>query len=357
MSTCSWVAYAPRTFRATSPGENSLRVKTRSDTTKSVRSRNATCLRTNRATVSATLPLSAHGVNGRSLTRRGTVRWPLLFLASRAYSDAAHFGMSATEWRGGGAQRWREPHRRKMSKQIRKPGKASARHWPDTPPTRTGEATMGVVVRELATQHVAYMRYVGPYGPRGIPELWMRLRRWMDTRGLEVASTVRLGIAYDDAGITEPAKCSYDACVVVSAGFAADRWVNLNDVTGGRYAVAAFRGTAHQIEGAWHEVFAEWLPDSGYQPDDRACFEIYRGASPAGSKAGAFRDRLRALARTGHAHALGAAAHPADAARASEVARVPIRLIGNAEVRECGGWISPGQRRPIPAMMRHTVRR
>jgi AraC family transcriptional regulator len=209
--------------------------------------------------------------------------------ATFARAFRAHFGMSATEWRGGGAQRWREPHRRKMSKQIRKPGKASARHWPDTPPTRTGEATMGVVVRELATQHVAYMRYVGPYGPRGIPELWMRLRRWMDTRGLEVASTVRLGIAYDDAGITEPAKCSYDACVVVSAGFAADRWVNLNDVTGGRYAVAAFRGTAQQIEGAWHEVFAVWLPDSGYQPDDRACFEIYRGASPAGSKGGAFR--------------------------------------------------------------------
>ena len=148
---------------------------------------------------------------------------------------------------------------------------------------------MGVVVRELATQHVAYMRYVGPYGAQGIPELWTRLRRWMETRGLEVASTVRLGVAYDDAGVTEPAQCSYDACVVVPEAFAADRWVNLMDVPGGRYAVSAFHGTAHQIEGAWHQVFANWLPESRYQPDDRTCFEIYRGAPPSGSRTGTFR--------------------------------------------------------------------
>jgi AraC family transcriptional regulator len=209
--------------------------------------------------------------------------------ATFARAFRARFGMSASEWRRGGAERWREPYLRKMSKQIGKPGKASDRRRRDTPPIHRREATMGVVVRELATQHVAYMRYVGPYGPRGIPELWARLRRWMDTRGLEVASTVRLGVAYDDAGVTEPAKCSYDACVVVPEGFAGDRWVNLKDVPGGRYAVTAFHGTPHQIEGAWHQVFAEWLPESGYQPDDRACFEIYRGAPPSGSGTGAFR--------------------------------------------------------------------
>jgi AraC family transcriptional regulator len=39
-----------------------------------------------------------------------------------------------------------------------------------------------------------------------------------------------------------------------------------------------------------------WLPDSGYQPDDRACLEIYRGAPTAG-KAGAFRCELCLPAR------------------------------------------------------------
>ena len=208
--------------------------------------------------------------------------------ATFARAFRAHFGMSATEWRRGGARRWSRRHLRKLSKQNSKSGKASAPRRPDTPPIRAGEATMGVVVKELTAQHVAYMRYVGPYGARGIPELWMRLRRWMDTRGLEVASTDRLGVAHDDAGITEPANCSYDACVVVPSAFAADRWVNLMDVSGGRYAVTTFHGTAHQIERAWHEVFAAWLPDSGYQPDDRACFEIYRGVPPADATNGVF---------------------------------------------------------------------
>jgi AraC family transcriptional regulator len=216
------------------------------------------------------------------------------FSSAATFARAFHarFGMSATEWRRGGAERWRAQQLRKRGKQPRKEGKARARRRSDTPPTHNREGTMSVIVRELPMHHVAYMRYVGPYGPRGIPELWMRLRRWMGTRGLELASTVRLGIAYDDAGITEPAKCSYDACVVVPRDFAADRWVNLMDVPAGRYAVAAFHGTANEIEGAWQRVFERWLPDSGYQPDDRACFEIYRGSPETESKAGAFRCEL-----------------------------------------------------------------
>jgi AraC family transcriptional regulator len=141
----------------------------------------------------------------------------------------------------------------------------------------------------LPAQHVAYMRYVGPYGARGIPELWTRLRRWMATRDLDLADTIRLGVSYDDAGITEPAKCSYDACVVVPPGFSADRWVNLMDVPGGKFALAPFRGTANEIEGAWERVFSAWLPASGFQPDDRACVEIYRGAPLEDGKAGIFR--------------------------------------------------------------------
>lgn len=212
--------------------------------------------------------------------------------ATFARAFRARFGMSATEWRRGGAERWRSRRlMRKTGKQIRNPGKAQGRRRSDTSPTRTREGKMTVIVRDLPEYHVAYMRYAGPYGARGIPELWMGLRRWMGTRDLDLAATTRLGIAYDDAGITEPAKCSYDACVVVPRDFIADRWVNLKDIPGGKYAVALFHGTPHEIESAWERVFAGWLPDSGYQPDDRACLEIYRGA-PARGKAGSFRCEL-----------------------------------------------------------------
>ena len=151
---------------------------------------------------------------------------------------------------------------------------------------------MSVSVRTLPVQHVAYMRYVGPYGAQGIPELWARFRTWMSTRGVGPENRITLGVAYDDASITAAEQCRYDACVVVPPDFTPDRWVNLMDVAGGAYAVAAFVGSAHEIEGVWDRVFSAWLPASGYQPDDRPCFELYRGDPSVDPKAKTFRAEL-----------------------------------------------------------------
>jgi AraC family transcriptional regulator len=136
---------------------------------------------------------------------------------------------------------------------------------------------MSIQVRTLPEQHVVYMRYVGPYGAHGIPELWKRFQQWMQARDLATADAIKLGVAYDDPSITAAEKCRYDACLVVPRDFPPDRWVNAGDVPGGRYAVTEFRGTAREIQGVWDRVFSAWLPGSGYQPDDRPCFEVYRG--------------------------------------------------------------------------------
>ena len=132
---------------------------------------------------------------------------------------------------------------------------------------------MNVQVRELPPRHVAYMRYVGPFGPHGIPETWEKLRTWLATRDLR--PDVTLGVSHDDPSITAPDRCRYDACVPVPPDFQADRWVNLIDIPGGKYAVREFVGTAHEIVGAWDQIFRTWLPDSGWQPDDRPCYELY----------------------------------------------------------------------------------
>jgi AraC family transcriptional regulator len=154
------------------------------------------------------------------------------------------------------------------------------------------EAAMNVQVRQAPPHHVAYMRYVGPYGPYGIPELWMKLRTWIDAHGLASPDTVTLGVAHDDPSITAPAQCQYDACVVVPPDFAADRAVNVMDVAGGRCAVAQFEGTAQEIQGAWDRVFSAWLPGSGYQPDDRPCYELYRGSPMKDMDRGVFHCEL-----------------------------------------------------------------
>jgi AraC family transcriptional regulator len=206
--------------------------------------------------------------------------------ATFARAFKTHFGMSATDWRGGGAERWS-----KRGKANRNQGKAKrgrARHGGP----RTKEVTMDVKIAELPSYHVAYMRYVGPYGPHGIPALWKRLYEWMETRGLDGPDTVKLGIAHDDPDVTAVERLRYDACVVVPADFAGDKWVNVMDVPGGRVAISSFTGTAHEIENAWNALYRTWLPGSRYEPDDRPCFEVYRGNPEVAGRPGAFRCEL-----------------------------------------------------------------
>ncbi|HEY3065769.1 MAG TPA: AraC family transcriptional regulator [Methylomirabilota bacterium] len=211
--------------------------------------------------------------------------------ATFARAFRAHFGMSATEWRDGGAARWRT-RERNPGKQVRKTSKARSLGSSHTERRRKEGRTMAVHVRDLPTYHVAYMRYVGPYGVHGIPELWQKFTRWMETHGLATEGAIKLGVAYDDPSVTPPEKCRYDACVVVPASFTADRMVNIADLPGGRCAVSEFTGTARDIEAAWEHVFAAWLPGSGYEPDDRPCFEIYRGQPGLAGKSGVFRCEL-----------------------------------------------------------------
>jgi AraC family transcriptional regulator len=48
-------------------------------------------------------------------------------------------------------------------------------------------------------------------------------------------------------------------------------------------------GGAREIVGAWNTVFASWLPGSGYQPDDRPCYELDRGDPTVDAKKRTFR--------------------------------------------------------------------
>jgi AraC family transcriptional regulator len=214
--------------------------------------------------------------------------------ATFARAFRARFGMTATQWRAGGAARWRGrlARERKPGKPLRKAGKARRAGRTDTLGNYRREESMRIQVRELPAFHVAYMRYVGPYGAHGIPALWRRLRTWMEPRGLCTPDRAQLGIAYDDPAITAAERCHYDACVVVPPDFAPDRSVNVTDVPGGLHAVAAFTGTAHNIEGAWNHVFAAWLPGSGYEPDDRPGYELYLGNTADAAKPDHFRCEL-----------------------------------------------------------------
>ena len=207
--------------------------------------------------------------------------------ATFARAFKAHFSMSATDWRAGGAERWS-----KRGKANRNQSKARPRRPRHGVARKPKEAAMNVNIGELPGYHVAYMRYVGPYGPHGIPALWQRLHEWMRTRGLEAPNTITLGIAHDDPDVTAIERLRYDACVVVPNDFKGDKWVNVMDVPAGRHAMTAFTGTAREIEDAWGAFYRTWLPGSGFEPDDRPCLELYRGNPEVAGRPSAFRCEL-----------------------------------------------------------------
>lgn len=204
--------------------------------------------------------------------------------ATFARAFKAHFGMSATDWRRGGAQRWNEARRgdSKQRKANRNSGKTlgnsrKAFRPPDRHyfPDRSKGGVMSVEIREIPPYRIAYVRHVGPYGDDGrIRPLWIGFERWIRAHGLRHPGTLTIGIGHDAPAIVAPEKLRYDACLVVDASFKADRFVNIADLPGGKYAVASFEGTPTEISEAWERLWTDWLPDSGYLPEDRPCMEL-----------------------------------------------------------------------------------
>jgi AraC family transcriptional regulator len=202
---------------------------------------------------------------------------------ARAFKE--RFGMSASDWRRGCAPLGSKdglPNSKPGIEQS-KGGKAAAAgkandafgfgdHADDTK-----ETNMDVKVEVLPSYRVAYMRHIGPYAPAGVSDLWHRMARWAGPRDLWPEDRVCLGIVHDNPRVTEPNKCRYDAALVVPAGFSADGEVNLTEVPGGKYAISRFVGKPWEVGAVYDRLFAEWLPQSGYQPDDRLIFELYRG--------------------------------------------------------------------------------
>ncbi|MEX0348979.1 MAG: GyrI-like domain-containing protein [Paracoccaceae bacterium] len=46
-------------------------------------------------------------------------------------------------------------------------------------------------------------------------------------------------------------------------------------IPGGKTAVLTYKGPYSGLHAAYHSLFGNWLPDSGEEPDDQPCYEIY----------------------------------------------------------------------------------
>jgi len=131
-----------------------------------------------------------------------------------------------------------------------------------------------VQVKEIPAMHVAYFRHVGPY--HKIEEAFQRLKAWAEPRGLYEQDNIKvLAVYHDDPEVTDESKLHSSACITIPSDSKVSGEEGMMDIPGGQYAVARVEINTDQFDEAWNALLRDWLPESGFQPDDRPCYELY----------------------------------------------------------------------------------
>lgn len=204
------------------------------------------------------------------------------FGSGEAFARAfrAHFGSAPSAWR---------------RTAQRNPGQADGNRRQDAGhacrddglPFDEPETMMNdVKLIDMPPVRIAYLRYTGPYGPP-LGEFWARrFMPWVAAQGLQ--GRTLYGISHDDPSVTPPSECRCDTAVEVDEGFRPPGDAHLTVLPGGRHAALHFEGSRAEIGSAWRDLLGRWLPGSGWQVDNRPCFERYRPEDFAKAPPGGF---------------------------------------------------------------------
>lgn len=199
------------------------------------------------------------------------------------FSSSSTFARAFKGFHGVSASEWRNRKIRKTDRKDCEAGDASpaasSRTTEGFGPSRELPMTMNlqVEVKQLAPMHVAYVRHVGPYqgDPALFERLFGKLCGWGGPRGLFGPETRFLSVYRDNPDITEAQKLRLDVAFTVPADTKVDGEIGKQKLEGGSYAVTEVKIRPEQYGEAWDALMGGWLPSSGYQPDDRPCFELY----------------------------------------------------------------------------------
>ena len=213
------------------------------------------------------------------------------FSSSSTFARAFHdwYGMSATEWRRGG-HKSHSKIRKSNSKtallnsnqyevaRISMNYSTGANNNLSWRLKMIDQKDIQVEVKEREPVTIAYVRHIGAYQSDGqlFEQLFNRLMQWAGPRNLlRFPETEMYSIYYDDPEITDDEKLRVDVCITVPEGTEASGEVGISTLPGGKYGVGHFEVTEQEYGQAWKVMFGDWLPQSGYQPDDRPSFEHY----------------------------------------------------------------------------------
>lgn len=192
----------------------------------------------------------------------------------------SRFGMSPTAWRDGGYEK------RKNRQTDRKIGKDRllrlVYQGPEGTDSRARRKKMkkapAIRIEDVPPLRVAYVKHMKGYeDSAGIGDAFETLFCWAGPRGVMSPDVRVLGMSLDNPDITPEDKCRYYACVTVDERAQPDGEVGIMTIRPGKYAVGRFAGGDDVFKKAYACMYGEWLPKSGWQPEDAPAFESYVG--------------------------------------------------------------------------------
>lgn len=134
-----------------------------------------------------------------------------------------------------------------------------------------------VNIRTMDPVRVLYLRHTGAY--KGDSELFQqlfdRLYHYAEHKGLMSSGTKWYALYHDYSDLTEEGRLRVSIAMSVLEEVSSQGEFGCNEIAGGKYAVGRFLLGNEEYQGAWNYMISKWLPESGYMPDDRLCFEYY----------------------------------------------------------------------------------
>ncbi|MEI8631534.1 GyrI-like domain-containing protein [Vibrio sp. PP-XX7] len=104
---------------------------------------------------------------------------------------------------------------------------------------------------------------------------WDKLIDWATSNGIKQDAQKRFAFAFDNPTVTPVDKCRYTASVVIGEDVQVKSPFALFEIPKGKYAVLYFKGSPEETIKAQLSIYSDWLPNSGFEPDDFPMLERY----------------------------------------------------------------------------------
>lgn len=130
-------------------------------------------------------------------------------------------------------------------------------------------------IKEKNDRTIIYIRLLGEYSKSDYGTAYKKLWEYVKVNKLFGAGMETLGISYNDPKITDESKCRYEACVTIRKDVAPSSDIGVKELRGGLFAVFMYQGPYNKLSVAYDNIFAQWLPYSGYELRDNPVLERY----------------------------------------------------------------------------------